>query len=42
MDAILPYLQYLLGLAYELTGDESNAVRLYWQIWHDYPKIPTP
>ncbi len=28
---------YLLGLAYELTGDEGNAVQAYWQILHEYP-----
>lgn len=37
---IRPYLQYLLGLAYELTGDEANAVHTYWRIWHDYPNNP--
>jgi hypothetical protein len=37
---IRPYLQYLLGLAYELTGDETNAVRVFWYIWHDYPNNP--
>jgi len=29
---------YLLGLAYELMGNETEAVRTYWQIWHDYPQ----
>jgi hypothetical protein len=37
---IRPYLQYLLGLAYELSGDEANAVHTYWQVWHDYPNNP--
>jgi tetratricopeptide (TPR) repeat protein len=35
-----PYAQYLLGLAYERRGDSENAVRLYWQLWHDYPTNP--
>lgn len=35
-----PYLLYLLGLAYELTGDKSSAVHSYWQLWHDYPENP--
>jgi hypothetical protein len=35
-----PYLMYLLGLAYERTGDEVNAVRAYWQLWHDFPDNP--
>lgn len=34
------YLQYLLGLAYELQSDEPNAVRAYWQLWHDFPDSP--
>jgi hypothetical protein len=34
------YLQYLLGLAYELSGDEVNAVQTYWKLWHDYPESP--
>lgn len=29
---------YLLGLAYELTGESSKAAEIYWQIWHDYPE----
>ena len=35
-----PYLLYLLGLAYERSGDETNAVQAYWQLWHDYPASP--
>jgi len=31
-------LMYLLGLAYELTGDNSNAIQTYWELWHDYPE----
>lgn len=32
-----PYLRYLLGLSYELAGDERRAVDNYWHVWHDYP-----
>lgn len=35
-----PRLHYLLGLAYELTGDQADAVQTYWQLWHDYPGSP--
>ncbi|GEM_PF-3271192 len=35
-----PYLQYLLGLAYEMIGDAPNAVRVYWKLWHDFPTHP--
>ena len=28
---------YLLGLAYELTGDSQHALETYWTIWHDHP-----
>jgi hypothetical protein len=31
---------YLLGLAYELAGDEANAVTTYLQVWQDYPNSP--
>jgi hypothetical protein len=31
-----PRLMYLLGLAYELTGDDINAVQTYWKVWHNY------
>lgn len=34
---IHPYVYYLLGFAYEQSRDEANAVRVYWQLWHDYP-----
>ncbi len=34
------YLQYLLGLAYERSGDQADAVQAYWQLWHDYPASP--
>jgi hypothetical protein len=35
-----PYIMYLLGLAYERSGDQANTVRTYWQLWHDYPACP--
>lgn len=35
-----PYMEYLLGLAYERSGDDANAVRAYWQLLHDYPDNP--
>ncbi len=35
-----PRLFYLLALAYELTGDETNAVQTYWQLWRDHPDSP--
>jgi hypothetical protein len=34
------YIQYLLGLAFELSGDEANAVHVYWLLWHDHPESP--
>lgn len=35
---ILPYLYYLDGLSYELSGNQEKAVQVYWQLWHDYPE----
>lgn len=35
-----PKLSYLLGLAYEVTGDEANAVQTYWTLWRKYPESP--
>jgi hypothetical protein len=35
-----PYLQYLLGLAYEQNHQQDKAVQAYWQLWHDYPASP--
>jgi len=32
-----PYFMYLLGLAYELNGDQTTAVATYWELWHKYP-----
>jgi hypothetical protein len=37
-EIITPYLQYLLGLAYELSGDERKAVDNYWHVWQHYPQ----
>ncbi len=28
---------YMLGLAYELTGDQDMAVQTYWKLWQGYP-----
>jgi hypothetical protein len=33
-----PYVVYLLGLAYEWKGDEANAVRVYWDLWKNFPE----
>ena len=30
-------LEYLLALAYELSGDKEKAAQLYYQIWQDHP-----
>jgi hypothetical protein len=37
---VRPYLQYLLGLAYEMSGDERNAAQVYWELWNSYPLHP--
>ncbi len=37
IETVKPYLRYLLGLAYELSGDERNAVDNYWRLQKDYP-----
>ena len=37
---IRPYLQYLLGLAYEMSGDQQNAILAYWSLWNSYPLHP--
>jgi hypothetical protein len=29
---------YLLGLAYELAGDEVHAVQTYWKLWREAPE----
>ena len=36
----IPRTLYLLGLAYELDGDEINAVHTYWGLWQNYPESP--
>ncbi|MGC1374585.1 MAG: hypothetical protein WA821_00050 [Anaerolineales bacterium] len=33
-----PYFMYLLGLAYEVKGDENSAVQAYWELWTKYPE----
>lgn len=30
-------LHYFLGLAHELSGNEQDAVKAYWQLWQQYP-----
>ncbi len=37
---LVPYLEYLIGLAYERAGNQASAVQAYWQLWHDYPSFP--
>ena len=37
---IHPYLRYLIGLTYELNGDETQAVEIYWRLWREYPNSP--
>jgi hypothetical protein len=36
----LPYRTYLLGLAYELNGEEQKAVETYYDLWQTYPESP--
>ncbi|MEW5871127.1 MAG: tetratricopeptide repeat protein [Chloroflexota bacterium] len=31
-------LTYLLGLSYELSGNQNNAVRAYLEVWRQYPE----
>ncbi len=33
----LPYTYYLVGLSYELSGDQQRAAQVYWQLWRDFP-----
>ena len=35
-----PYLLYLLGLAYEMNGEQAQAVQAYWTLWNDFPLHP--
>jgi hypothetical protein len=37
---VQPYLQYLLGLAYEMNGDEQEAILSYWNLWNTFPLHP--
>ncbi len=37
---VRPRLLYMLGLAYELSDRETDAVQTYWQLWQDYPDNP--
>ncbi len=30
----------MLGLAYELSDREPDAIQTYWQLWQDYPDNP--
>lgn len=39
-EQLQPYLQYLLGLAYERSGDSARATLAYYQLWRDYPANP--
>jgi len=32
------HLYYLLGLAYEVMGDEENAIANYWFLWNEFPE----
>ena len=27
----------IIGLSYELSGDQQKAAQIYWEIWHDFP-----
>lgn len=33
-------MQYLLGLAYELSGDREKAAQTYYDLWQAYPDLP--
>lgn len=37
---LCPALLYLQGLSYELSGDETEAVATYLQLWRTYPDSP--
>lgn len=39
-DLICSYLGYLLGLAYELRGDQEKAIANYFQVWKEHPGSP--
>lgn len=36
-DWYLPYLRYLLGIAYELNGQPDQAIKVYYLLWQVYP-----
>jgi hypothetical protein len=36
----LPYRTYLLGLAYELNGQDQKAIQTYYNLWQTYPENP--
>ena len=40
IDYMRPRLHYLLGLAYEMAGDELHAVNNYLEVWKSYPGSP--
>jgi hypothetical protein len=35
-----PRLLYLLGMAYDMTNNNEQAVQTYWELWQDYPDNP--
>src|SRR4030095_4268378 len=37
---LFPYTYYVVGLTYELSGDQQKAAQVYWEIWHDFPASP--
>jgi hypothetical protein len=37
---LCPAFLYLQGLSYELSGDETEAVATYLQLWRTYPDSP--
>jgi hypothetical protein len=39
-DSLDADLIYLIGLAYELHGDDHEAVKVYWSLWQKYPQSP--
>jgi hypothetical protein len=40
LPTVRPYLLYLQGLAYEMSGEEPKAIEAYWTLWHDFPIHP--
>jgi hypothetical protein len=40
LPTVRPYLLYLQGLAYEMSGEGSKAIEAYWTLWHDFPIHP--